>query len=113
MHAIRDAVPQIGAHDAPLVSAWTDATIPNQPMPKPFALRWPRLAAILVLPVLLAGCATPMPRKDDPYENFNRKMFAFNEFADRVAIRPVAVGYRKVTNETSRRLISKIGRAHV
>ena len=56
--------------------------------------------------LLIAGCATPMPRKDDPYENFNRKMYAFNEFADRVAIRPVAVGYRKITNDTTRRLIS-------
>ena len=55
---------------------------------------------------LLAGCATPMPRKDDPHENFNRKMYAFNEFADRVAIRPVAVGYRHVTNQTTRRLVS-------
>jgi phospholipid-binding lipoprotein MlaA len=56
--------------------------------------------------LLLAGCATPMPRKDDPHEDFNRKMYAFNQLADRVAIRPVAVGYRKVTNDTSRRLIS-------
>jgi phospholipid-binding lipoprotein MlaA len=56
--------------------------------------------------VLLAGCATPMPRKDDPLESFNRKMYAFNEFADRAAVRPVAVGYRKITNDTSRRLIS-------
>lgn len=55
---------------------------------------------------LLAGCATPMPRKDDPYENFNRKMYAFNDFADRTAIRPIAVGYRKITNPTSRTLIS-------
>jgi phospholipid-binding lipoprotein MlaA len=55
---------------------------------------------------LLAGCAAPMPRKDDPLESFNRKMYAFNDFADRVAIRPVAVAYRKVTNPTSRTLIS-------
>jgi len=55
---------------------------------------------------LVAGCATPMPRKDDPYENFNRKMYAFNDFADKVAIRPVAVGYRKVTNQMTRRLAS-------
>lgn len=55
---------------------------------------------------VLAGCATPMPRKDDPLEKFNRKMYAFNDFADRVAIRPVAVGYRKITNPTSRTLIS-------
>ncbi|HTI95597.1 MAG TPA: VacJ family lipoprotein [Rudaea sp.] len=55
---------------------------------------------------LLAGCATPMPRKDDPLESFNRKIYAFNDFADRVAIRPVAVAYRKVTNPTSRTMIS-------
>ncbi|MBS0486769.1 MAG: VacJ family lipoprotein, partial [Proteobacteria bacterium] len=30
---------------------------------------------------VLAGCATPMPRKDDPLESFNRKMYAFNDFA--------------------------------
>lgn len=65
----------------------------------------PRTLLILIA-VLLAGCATPMPRKDDPYEDFNRKMYAFNDFADRVAIRPVAVGYRKITNETTRRLLS-------
>jgi len=59
-----------------------------------------------LLVALLAGCATPMPRKDDPLESFNRKMYAFNDFADRVAIRPVAVAYRKVTNPTSRTLIS-------
>jgi phospholipid-binding lipoprotein MlaA len=67
--------------------------------------RW-LAAASLLLALLVAGCATPMPRKDDPYESFNRKMYAFNDFADRVAIRPAAVGYRKITNDTSRRLIS-------
>ena len=65
-----------------------------------------RFLGLACLFILLAGCATPMPRKDDPYENFNRKMYAFNDFADRVAIRPVAVAYRKVTNQTSRTLIS-------
>ena len=65
-----------------------------------------RQTILLLIAVLLAGCATPMPRKVDPYEHFNRNMYAFNEFADRVAIRPVAVGYRKITNETTRRLIS-------
>ena len=69
-------------------------------------LRPSRQMILLLIAALLAGCATPMPRKDDPYENFNRKMFDFNQFADRVAIRPVAVGYRKITNETTRRLVS-------
>ena len=71
------------------------------PIPRPS-----RQMILLLIAVLLAGCATPMPRKDDPYENFNRRMYSFNAFADRVAIRPVAVGYRKITNETTRRLIS-------
>jgi len=71
------------------------------PIPRPS-----RHTILLLIAALLAGCATPMPRKDDPYENFNRKMYDFNAFADRVAIRPVAVGYRKITNETTRRLIS-------
>lgn len=65
-----------------------------------------RPAFIAVLGAALIGCATPMPRKDDPYESFNRKMYAFNDFADRVAIRPAAAGYRKITNDTARRLIS-------
>ncbi|MBS0557542.1 MAG: VacJ family lipoprotein [Proteobacteria bacterium] len=69
----------------------------------------PRLRKFAItgsIAVLLAGCAMPMPRKDDPLESFNRKMYAFNDLADRVAIRPVAVAYRKVTNPTSRTLIS-------
>jgi phospholipid-binding lipoprotein MlaA len=55
---------------------------------------------------VLAGCAMSPPRRDDPYEKFNRKIYAFNDFTDRVAIRPVAIGYRKITNETSRRLVN-------
>src|SRR5215475_6049746 len=77
--------------------------MPANPMPN---LLRRRPLAICALVLLLAGCATPMPRTDDPYESFNRKMYAFNDLADRVAIRPVAVGYRKITNDTSRRLIS-------
>ena len=56
------------------------------------------LGAVIVL--LVAGCATPMPRSDDPYEKFNRKMYAFNDYADHVAIRPVANAYRNVTPQT-------------
>ncbi|MBS0589800.1 MAG: VacJ family lipoprotein [Proteobacteria bacterium] len=66
-----------------------------------------RLACFAACTAALAGCATvAAPRRDDPYEHFNRRMYAFNDFADRVAIRPVAVGYRKITNDTSRRLVS-------
>lgn len=65
-----------------------------------------RAALLLVGVAILCGCTTAKPRTDDPYENFNRKMFAFNEAADKAVIRPVAVGYRKVTSQTVRRIIS-------
>lgn len=57
------------------------------------------------LAVTLAACAVAPPRTDDPLQNFNRKMFAFNQTADKVAIRPVAKAYVKVTGPKERVLI--------
>lgn len=70
--------------------------------------RFLRRAGLLALfAVLLAGCGTiAKPRTDDPLERFNRKVYAFNDAADKAVIRPVAVTYRKITNDTTRRLIS-------
>ncbi len=34
---------------------------------------------------------------DDPYENWNRKVFSFNDAIDRWFLRPVAQAYRTVT----------------
>ncbi|MGH8191391.1 MAG: MlaA family lipoprotein [Rhodanobacteraceae bacterium] len=53
----------------------------------------------------LAACAVAPPRTDDPLQKFNRKMFAFNQFADKVAIRPAAKAYVKVTGQKERVLI--------
>ncbi len=80
---------------------------PWNPMPNSPVLPL-RLALVAAIAAFTVGCATtpPAPRRDDPYESFNRKMYAFNDFADRVAIRPVAMGYRKITNDTTRRLAS-------
>ncbi|WP_447895609.1 MULTISPECIES: MlaA family lipoprotein [unclassified Vreelandella] len=59
-----------------------------------------------VLPVMLltlgmSGCAstgTSQPANpDDPWEGFNRRVFAFNDVLDRYALKPVASGYRTVT----------------
>ncbi|QGL80179.1 hypothetical protein GPNADHDJ_01123 [Stenotrophomonas maltophilia] len=35
----------------------------------------------------------------DPWEGFNRKMHGFNNAADKVVLRPLAVGYKKITPE--------------
>jgi len=60
----------------------------------------------LVALALLAGCTIAKPRTDDPLEKFNRKVYTFNNAVDKAVIRPVAVGYRKVTNPPVRRSVS-------
>ncbi|HEX7369563.1 MAG TPA: VacJ family lipoprotein [Rhodanobacteraceae bacterium] len=65
-----------------------------------------RSITIAALACALGACAVAPPRTDDPWQPFNRKMFAFNQFADKVAIRPVAKAYVKVTGPKGRVLIS-------
>ena len=64
--------------------------------------------AILVgLLFLLSACATTGavdPR--DPYENFNRSVFSFNEFMDEKLFEPVTKGYQRFVPELIREAIS-------
>lgn len=59
-------------------------------------------AASMLAAFSLSGCLTAGPNPEDPYEDFNRQMFAFNEGLDKAVIEPVAHGYRAVTNEPIR-----------
>lgn len=71
-----------------------------------------RAAAVLLLgaAALLGGCATLPPPSDgpglltqkDPFERFNRHMFAFNEGVDTVAIKPAALIYQNVVPQMLR-----------
>jgi len=58
------------------------------------------VVSVIVLILLLAGCAGTQNRhtdpENDPWEGFNRKMYAFNSGLDKTIVRPVAVGYDKV-----------------
>lgn len=65
-----------------------------------------RALPLIALALLLGGCTIARPRTDDPLEKFNRKSYAFNDAVDKAVIRPVAVGYRKVTNPPVRRAMS-------
>ena len=65
---------------------------------------------LLVLATLvLAGCATIKDarggpgQKLDPWENWNRKVFAFNEGLDERVLKPVATVYAKVVPQLVRR----------
>lgn len=53
-------------------------------------------AAVCAL-LLLAGPAHAREAGDDPWEGWNRRVYAFNETVDKYALKPVAKGYRKVT----------------
>src|SRR5689334_12206179 len=59
-----------------------------------------------LLVLALGGCTIAKPRTDDPWEGFNRKMYAFNDAADKAVIRPTAMAYRKVTSANMRRVIA-------
>lgn len=66
---------------------------------------------IIALPAFLLLFATPIMAEEhnpDPWEGFNRKMFAFNEGADSYVLRPVAKGYKAVTPKPVRSSIGNI-----
>jgi len=70
-------------------------------------MRLTSVSALLAVS-LLAGCATITGegakkqgpgQKLDPWENWNRKVFSFNEDLDKHVLVPVATGYQKVVPE--------------
>lgn len=74
-----------------------------------------RLVSIALTAILISGCATnAAPRDerhpDDPWEPFNRSVYAFNSAADRAVLRPVARGYDAVTPEPVQRGVSNFFR---
>ncbi len=52
------------------------------------------LIITLLLSWLVSGCATTTP--SDPFEKFNRGVFAINDGIDKIMIKPVAVFYKEV-----------------
>jgi phospholipid-binding lipoprotein MlaA len=68
--------------------------------------RYPRHVVLAAAILAVAGCTIAPPRTDDKWEKWNRKVFAFNDAADKAVIRPVAVGYRKITTPNVRRVVS-------
>jgi phospholipid-binding lipoprotein MlaA len=63
----------------------------------------PRLLPLALAALCATGCAaTPNRDPRDPLEPMNRAVYRFNDAVDRHALRPVAVGYRKVVPEFAR-----------
>jgi len=64
------------------------------------------IIGVILLSLLLAGCAGTQSRntdpETDPWEGYNRKVFAFNQGLDKV-VRPVAVGYDRIMPDPAQR----------
>jgi phospholipid-binding lipoprotein MlaA len=75
---------------------------------------WQRGAAIAALAVLMglsSGCATVPAGStavNDPFENWNRKVFAFNDKVDTAVLKPVAETYRDVVPQPVRNGINNV-----
>ncbi len=59
-------------------------------------------ASAALASLALTACATAPGEIADPYEGFNRQMFAFNNGVDKYAISPAATVYKTVTPEFAR-----------
>ncbi len=65
---------------------------------------WRAHALILLLGLLLTGCATgPQAHPADPLEPWNRGVYQFNDALDRTVLKPVAKAYQAATPELLRR----------
>src|SRR5690606_4076820 len=77
--------------------------------PRPSSVRRFGLAATIATTVFIGGCATvesPAPR--DPWESYNRSMFAFNETVDGIILKPVAYAYRDLTPQPVRSCVHNV-----
>jgi phospholipid-binding lipoprotein MlaA len=94
------------------------------PCPRGRVLAWKRLLEVFVSPLLalglLSGCATApagpatgaaapaAASAADPWEAWNRKVYAFNDAVDAAVLKPVAETYRMVLPELVRTGISNV-----
>jgi phospholipid-binding lipoprotein MlaA len=68
-----------------------------------------RVAAVLAFSAAIAGCTTIQAARGgpgqrlDPWENWNRKVFNFNDSVDRAVLKPVATAYTNVVPQPVRR----------
>jgi len=74
--------------------------------PAPNGIR-PTLLCLALLLILTGGCASQPGKltdpQSDPWEPFNRKVYAFNDGLDRALIKPIAKGYDYVMPDPPKR----------
>lgn len=67
------------------------------------------LALAITAGLLLGGCASVEPTNPrDPWEGYNRGMFAFNDAVDGALLKPIAYAYRDLTPDPVRTCVGNI-----
>lgn len=72
-----------------------------------------RTAGVMLAGVLMTGCASLSPnategQKADPFEGWNRQVYAFNEGVDNAVLKPVAETYRDLLPQRVRTGVSNV-----
>jgi phospholipid-binding lipoprotein MlaA len=81
----------------------------NSIIPPAQALRLARLAPVLAIAAIAAGCASvPNPNPTDPWESYNRSMYQFNDTVDRALLKPIASGYAALTPKPAQTCIHNV-----
>ncbi|NYT84380.1 MlaA family lipoprotein [Pollutimonas harenae] len=71
--------------------------------------RFLRLGGLLGATALAAGCASvPNPSPNDPWESYNRSMYAFNDTVDRAFLKPIATGYDTLMPDPAQNCVHNI-----
>jgi len=79
----------------------------NQPANGRSGSSFALLAVILLASFQLAGCAaTPKGQAYDPIEKVNRGTYTFNEYFDKIVLKPLSEGYVAVMPKEGRTLVS-------
>lgn len=61
---------------------------------------------LLLISLALTGCAASPTHSQDPLESLNRKVYQFNEAADKAVLKPVAKGYNAVVPEFAKLMVT-------
>jgi phospholipid-binding lipoprotein MlaA len=65
----------------------------------------PRAAVAALALVAASGCATTATDPRDPFEGFNRAMYAFNDGLDEAVMKPVSRAYKAVAPDPLRNMV--------
>ena len=68
-----------------------------------------KVLSVLAASAVISGCAhVANPTPQDPFESYNRSMFAFNDTVDRALLKPIATGYETVVPKPARTCVAGI-----